>query len=289
MTSRSYPGRRSPRRSTRRGWTSGTCSSTSDGRWCWLPAGHRRGDKAASAYDDPAALGAEGQVTVGAALDRLAAGRSGAGRVIALHGPFGEDGTVQALLEAAGLAYTGAGVLASALGMDRSRRADLARARPAGDRLAGGPAAAWAANAPDARALEAFAAAANHTRAAGVPGRLGSRSSKVARAARSALDLAFATERTSPSSSATSPARATLRDLVIGSEAAAPGVRGRGECFELREASRRDSPPRPPPGPPASRSPAGRARADPLLRDLVHAQRGGQHARAGIRQTGGLE
>ena len=38
---------------------------------------------------------------------------------IALHGPFGEDGTVQALLEAAGLAYTGAGVEASALGMDK--------------------------------------------------------------------------------------------------------------------------------------------------------------------------
>jgi D-alanine-D-alanine ligase len=39
---------------------------------------------------------------------------------IALHGPFGEDGTIQALLEAAGLAYTGAGVLASALGMDKA-------------------------------------------------------------------------------------------------------------------------------------------------------------------------
>ena len=39
---------------------------------------------------------------------------------IALHGPFGEDGTVQALLEAAGLAYTGSGVAASALGMDKA-------------------------------------------------------------------------------------------------------------------------------------------------------------------------
>ena len=38
---------------------------------------------------------------------------------IALHGPFGEDGTVQALLEAAGLAYTGSGVAASAIGMDK--------------------------------------------------------------------------------------------------------------------------------------------------------------------------
>ena len=39
---------------------------------------------------------------------------------IALHGPFGEDGTVQAMLEAAGLAYTGSGVAASALGMDKA-------------------------------------------------------------------------------------------------------------------------------------------------------------------------
>ncbi len=36
-----------------------------------------------------------------------------------LHGPYGEDGTVQGLLELAGLPYVGAGVLASALGMDK--------------------------------------------------------------------------------------------------------------------------------------------------------------------------
>lgn len=38
---------------------------------------------------------------------------------IAMHGPFGEDGTVQGLLELAGIPYTGSGVLASALGMDK--------------------------------------------------------------------------------------------------------------------------------------------------------------------------
>src|SRR5712691_602122 len=37
----------------------------------------------------------------------------------ALHGTFGEDGTVQGLLELAGLPYVGAGVLASALSMDK--------------------------------------------------------------------------------------------------------------------------------------------------------------------------
>jgi D-alanine-D-alanine ligase len=36
-----------------------------------------------------------------------------------LHGPFGEDGTVQGLLELAGIPYVGAGVAASALAMDK--------------------------------------------------------------------------------------------------------------------------------------------------------------------------
>jgi D-alanine-D-alanine ligase len=36
-----------------------------------------------------------------------------------LHGPFGEDGTLQGLLELVGLPYVGNGVLASALGMDK--------------------------------------------------------------------------------------------------------------------------------------------------------------------------
>lgn len=36
-----------------------------------------------------------------------------------LHGPYGEDGTIQGLLELAGVRYVGAGVLASAVGMDK--------------------------------------------------------------------------------------------------------------------------------------------------------------------------
>ena len=51
----------------------------------------------------------------------------GAGQVLAsvdvvfpvLHGPYGEDGTIQGLLELAGVPYVGAGVLASAAGMDK--------------------------------------------------------------------------------------------------------------------------------------------------------------------------
>jgi D-alanine-D-alanine ligase len=37
-----------------------------------------------------------------------------------LHGPYGEDGTVQGLLELAGIPYVGAGVLASAVAMDKA-------------------------------------------------------------------------------------------------------------------------------------------------------------------------
>ncbi len=40
---------------------------------------------------------------------------------IAMHGPYGEDGTMQGLLELLGVPYTGSGVLASALAMDKLR------------------------------------------------------------------------------------------------------------------------------------------------------------------------
>jgi D-alanine-D-alanine ligase len=90
------------------------------GGWWWLPAGHRREDRTPGAHDDPASLGADGPLAVGSAVDRLAGARPRPVVAIALHGPFGEDGTVQALLEAAGLAYTGSGVAASAIGMDKA-------------------------------------------------------------------------------------------------------------------------------------------------------------------------
>ena len=37
-----------------------------------------------------------------------------------LHGPYGEDGTIQGLFELANVPYVGAGVMASAVGMDKS-------------------------------------------------------------------------------------------------------------------------------------------------------------------------
>ena len=47
---------------------------------------------------------------------------------IALHGPGGEDGTVQGALEFLGLPYTGSGVMGSAIGMDKLRTKRLASA-----------------------------------------------------------------------------------------------------------------------------------------------------------------
>jgi D-alanine-D-alanine ligase len=47
---------------------------------------------------------------------------------IALHGPGGEDGTLQGALECLGLPYTGSGVMGSAIGMDKLRTKRLAQA-----------------------------------------------------------------------------------------------------------------------------------------------------------------
>ncbi len=47
---------------------------------------------------------------------------------IALHGPGGEDGTVQGALEYLGVPYTGSGVMGSAIGMDKLRTKRLANA-----------------------------------------------------------------------------------------------------------------------------------------------------------------
>lgn len=46
-----------------------------------------------------------------------------------LHGTFGEDGTLQGLLELADMAYTGAGVVGSAVGMDKAIFKEIMRAR----------------------------------------------------------------------------------------------------------------------------------------------------------------
>ena len=170
-----------------------------DGRWWWLPADHRRADRPTTAYDDPVALDADGPVSVGAALDRIAGADPEPVVFIALHGPFGEDGTVQALLDAAGVAYTGAGVLASALGMDKvaQKRVWRGLGLPVIDSVEV-RAAAWSANrAGILGQLEAFAAGATppEPRLMVKPARLGSSIgmtlAHTAGERAAALDLAF--------------------------------------------------------------------------------------------------
>jgi D-alanine-D-alanine ligase len=84
-----------------------------DGRWWFRPH-----DAPASSETGARAVPAEASLTLPAGLERLSESADLA--FIALHGPFGEDGTIQAILEALGMPYTGAGVAASALGMDKA-------------------------------------------------------------------------------------------------------------------------------------------------------------------------
>jgi D-alanine-D-alanine ligase len=147
-----------------------------DGEWWRLPPDHRRAGRPASAYDDPGSLGSPGSMPLGAAIDWLAGTRPAPVVFIALHGPFGEDGTVQALLEGAGVAYTGSGVAASAIGMDKTLFKRMCRGiglpvvdwrEIRADR--------WATDPAGVRAeLDAFAAAAEDRRLMVKPARLGS-------------------------------------------------------------------------------------------------------------------
>jgi D-alanine-D-alanine ligase len=98
-----------------------------DGRWWKLPDSAMNRSLPATAFDDPQALDAHGPMTAGEALQQIHDEQPTPVVFIALHGPFGEDGTIQALCESAELIYTGAGVAASAVGMDKALFKRLAR------------------------------------------------------------------------------------------------------------------------------------------------------------------
>jgi D-alanine-D-alanine ligase len=91
------------------------------GRW------HRESERTlAAATGDPRALALDGAAPLVGIEEGLAAAPSpslSAGEDLVvfpvLHGTFGEDGTVQGLLELGDVAYVGAGVLGSAVGMDK--------------------------------------------------------------------------------------------------------------------------------------------------------------------------
>jgi D-alanine-D-alanine ligase len=101
---------------------------TKDGRWLigdnaqkLLPQVLKRGHRVILPPDPSAgSLMAVGESTAGppARIDVM---------FPVLHGTFGEDGTVQGLLELAGIPYVGAGVLASAVGMDKDVQKRLFR------------------------------------------------------------------------------------------------------------------------------------------------------------------
>jgi D-alanine-D-alanine ligase len=86
-----------------------------DGRWA-LPAAEREALAAGGAVDVESAA-----ETLPVPLDSSVPARLSEIDVVfpVLHGPFGEDGTVQGLLELANVPYVGAGVTASALCMDK--------------------------------------------------------------------------------------------------------------------------------------------------------------------------
>ncbi len=96
---------------------------TRDGHWVadeQARSALARGDRTAL----PERLSAEGpQVEPGAALHPP--GETPVVVFPLLHGPLGEDGTVQGMLELAGVPYVGSGVLASAVAMDKAMAKDV--------------------------------------------------------------------------------------------------------------------------------------------------------------------
>lgn len=100
---------------------------TKSGRWL-LPA--RGPAQLTAAPGSLPAVDDEGTAMVVAPGERGSGGLEGIDVVFPLvHGPYGEDGTLQGMLELAGVPYVGAGVLASALGMDKEMQKRLFAAR----------------------------------------------------------------------------------------------------------------------------------------------------------------
>jgi len=91
-----------------------------EGRWWRLPASALDIGLPSDAFRDPAALGSDGPRSAAAALEDLVSQDPRPVAFPAIHGPFGEDGQLQALLESVGLVYCGSGPAASAVGMDKS-------------------------------------------------------------------------------------------------------------------------------------------------------------------------
>jgi D-alanine-D-alanine ligase len=118
-----------------------TVGITAQGRWVQVdPAAARLAiaDRQLPAITAGPGVALPGDPTAGGLIELAGAGESadpalvsvGAVDVVfpVLHGPFGEDGTIQGLLEMAGVPYVGSGVFASAAGMDKEFTKKLLRA-----------------------------------------------------------------------------------------------------------------------------------------------------------------
>jgi len=211
-----------------------------DGGWWSMPPNAASGRPAAGTFDDPRKVGAKGPTTPAQALQSVA-GRDPRPIVFpALHGPFGEDGTVQALLEAYELPYAGAGVAASAIGMDKA----------VFKRLIGGiglpilewveiGAAHWAGDPQAVKGeLDALAERTGEPRMMVKPARLGSSvGMTVAHSAgdrAAALDTAFGYDTLAVVERYLDHPR-ELEVAVLGNDPAALSVQGPGEVFPGRE------------------------------------------------------
>ena len=89
-----------------------------NGRWFLLPENH-----SLALTDGVLPTIPEDGISVALSVDGFSAGGKNLDIDIAfplLHGPYGEDGTIQGLLEIADIPYVGSGVLASAVAMDKS-------------------------------------------------------------------------------------------------------------------------------------------------------------------------
>ena len=93
-----------------------------DGVWCRAGEAEEMEDDGSGEEAQRVPCG-KGQLTpeIGRSIDRVLIGEEIDVAFLAMHGFYGEDGKVQGLLESFGVKYTGSGVCASALAMDKGK------------------------------------------------------------------------------------------------------------------------------------------------------------------------
>lgn len=102
-----------------------TIGITKDGRWFWgvKPAEWKEASERIQLHHIQVAVVMDPQQPRFTALDHSELENNGKCDIVfpVMHGPKGEDGTIQGLLEIAGFPYVGSGILGSSLGMDKDR------------------------------------------------------------------------------------------------------------------------------------------------------------------------